>query len=182
MKNILMAFFFSLVVVATAAGETKSVRPQASFGIEGNEIGEKRVAIPAKLPNEVIQLLRSDEDCQRCFEGGTEGEIPPVWLKAFEASEIDLNGDRLQDLIVLPTDGCLFGANIAPFWVFLRTPKGYKMALNVYAHNLDVLKTRTNGYRDLESTSASAVEVFSTLFMFDGKQYVVKKAERTPID
>lgn len=176
MRNILIALIVSLAAVGTAEGKTKSTLPQTRFG------AEEEIVRPVKLPNEVIQILRSDERGQECFGGGTEGKIPPVWLKAFKGSKIDLNADHLQDLIVMPKDACLYGANIVPYWVFLQTPKGYEMVLSDYSLGFEVLKTRTNGYLDLESTSATAVEVFSNVFMFDGKQYVLKKEERTKIE
>lgn len=179
MKNILLAMILSLAFVATAGGETKPASPQTDFQVVGDdEIDAKNIKIPAKLPNEVIQILRLDERNQGCLGGGSDGEIPAAWFKAFKASEIDLNADRLQDLIVMPADACLYGANIVPFWVFLQTPKGYRLVLNVSSHGLEVLKTKTNGYSDISATRATAIQVFSSVFRFNGKQYEIKKTSR----
>lgn len=166
MRNLLIAMFFSLAFVATAEGETKSAPPQTSFGVE------EELKIPAKLPNDVLEILKQDERNQTCLEIKSANDMPAAW---FKASEIDLNADRLQDLIVMAEDACLYGANIAPFWIFLQIPKGYKLVLNVYSLSLEVLKTKTNGHSDISATSATAVRVFSSVFRFNGERYETQK-------
>jgi hypothetical protein len=65
----------------------------------------------------------------------------------------------------------LFGANIVPFWIFRNTPQGHELALSVSALGLDVLNTKTNGYRDIRTTTATASSGYAISFKFNGKKY-----------
>jgi len=77
---------------------------------------EESVIQPVPIPDAILAMLRSDSEVRtsRCVdEGQTSPDISASW---FEASQIHLDGPEEIDLLVKAKDGCLFGANIGPFW------------------------------------------------------------------
>lgn len=76
-----------------------------------------------------------------------------------------------MDLVVQPVNPKLFGANIGPFWVFRNTPHGYELLLVVDALELEILRTKSNGLRDIRTTRVTAREVLQTNYEYDGKKY-----------
>ncbi|HVF55387.1 MAG TPA: hypothetical protein VM934_04505 [Pyrinomonadaceae bacterium] len=152
------------VTAADASGQASSRNEQTSFGLE------EPVRRPAPIPQDVLRGLGQDERVQSCLarNGNAAVEIPASW---FVASNIHLNADKLPDLIVKPENACLFGANIGPFWVFRNTGRGYALALRVDTLGLEVLPARTRGYRNIRTTAASARQVFTRVFRFNGQSY-----------
>lgn len=135
---------------------------QSAFGIE------YPVQKPAKLPDTVLSILKTDERVAACQKQNSAAVVPD-W---FVASEIHLSKESAPpDLIVQPQNECLASANIEPFWVFRRTEKGYSLALMTYAADLEVVGTRTHGYRDIRVTQEGEVRSVAAIFRFDGKEY-----------
>ena len=64
-------------------------------------------------------------------------------------------------------------AGISWFWVFRQAGKRYELVLKAAGNGLDVLKTRNNGYRDLQTATLGQAGRFvtTTTFRFDGKRY-----------
>lgn len=144
----------------------KPFSPQATFGLEA------KMDSPVKLSNDVLEILKADERSQDCLQRDGLHDVPATW---FEASEIDLNTDGLQDIIVKPEYACLWGANIGPFWVFLNTSGGHRLVLETNSLGIDVLKTKSHGVFDIHAVKASAVELFHDVFKFNGERYELKK-------
>ena len=125
----------------TPQSSSERQREQTNFG------AEEEIEHPVPVPQEVLQILRRNERNQRLLaKGQTPDEMPASW---FVASEINLRDDNLADLIVMAAEPRLLGANIVPFWIFRNTLKGHELILSVSALSLDVLNTKTNGYRDI---------------------------------
>lgn len=130
---------------------------------------ETEIASPVNVPEDVLEALRSDKRNQTCLaENESAKKIVASW---FSASKIHLNSDGLPDLVVTATNPCLFGANLHPFWIFRKTPRGHKLVLSVSALGLEVLSTRSKGYRNIRTTVATATTVGNTVFRFDGIKY-----------
>jgi hypothetical protein len=139
----------SSVALAQAPGGAK--HEQTHFALE--EPFERSVP----LPPSVLKILRADKSNREGFEGcpgrGAEKEIPASW---FVASEATLKRGESPGLVVRAENGCLWGANIGPFWVFRRVNGRYELVLSQSALGLELLNTRTNGYRDIETCAAVA--------------------------
>jgi hypothetical protein len=138
---------------------------------------------PLALSEDVMQILRKDDILLRtsksCLEKGQVAEqIPDSW---FVASQVHLDGSHEIDLVVLPKNGCLNGANVGPFWVVQKTSKGCQVVLSGGGHNLEILSTRSKGYRDIQLTSATATKVSTSVFRFDGHRYQIYQAKSEPI-
>lgn len=137
---------------------------------------EEAIRNPTSVSEEVLQILRSDERNRTCLAANeSPGDIPTSW---FVASEVNLNHDALPDLVVTAANPCLFGANINPFWIFYGTPRGQQLALSVSALSLEVLNTRTKGFRDIRASAATATEVFITIYSFDRGEYRRQRPSR----
>jgi hypothetical protein len=94
-------------------------------------------------------------------------KLPPAW---FRVSEAHLSGGNDHSLIVM-ADGRLRGANLTTFWVFRASAGGYEPLLSEPAHDLLIKDTISNGYRDIELSSASEAISWRDVFRFDGKSY-----------
>jgi len=133
---------------------------------------EKKPSNPVEIPKEVLKVLRKDQRNQQILANQkTVSEIPSSW---FVAENINLNGDNLPDLIVLADNNDLFGANLAPFWIFLASQKGYTLVLSTNAHSLAISQAETGGYHDIQASSATAKAIRTAIYKFDGSQYVAK--------
>jgi hypothetical protein len=90
--------------------------------------------------------------------------------RQFTASRIHL-GDGIIGLVVMGPP-----ANNAPFWVLRRTGAGYRLVLDTIAAGLDILNTKTNGFRDIEAGSSTSVGSWASYgFQFDGRYYQLTK-------
>jgi hypothetical protein len=96
------------------------------------------------------------------------------------ASEVHLAGPSEKDIVVMAV-GSLRGANITRFWVFRPTDRRFEMLLDARVHDLIVKKSRSNGYRDIELLSATAVTVSTVIVRFDGTKYQTYKTRSETI-
>ena len=170
--------------ILVPAQNTKS-REQSHFNSEQGDVGS--VARPVSLPKGALDVLRRDQRVLHCARNQniSADQIPVKW---FTASEIHLDGPVETDFVVLPrfdldlkpSNVCLMGANIGPFWVLAEMPKGYKLLLATSTLGLIVLDSRTKGYRDIKSVSESDV-VTTVIFKFDGQKYRVYRSSQKPI-
>jgi hypothetical protein len=154
--------------------------PKEQFSFSAEDEGVRQ---PASLPEDVLNILRSDKRVSICEqnEGIAPSQVPGDW---FTGSEIHLDGPNETDVIVRPgtpsnwkpgagvpsPNACLFGANTIQFWVFSETPHA-KLLLSVGAHDLTVLDTKGNSYRDVEIDVGSLRGVYTAIFRFDGQMY-----------
>ncbi len=68
-------------------------------------------------------------------------------------------------------NACFIGPYTSKWWVLRKTRDGYKIALSVDAHDLEVRKTTRNGYRDILASISTLQGTTATLYRFDGKKY-----------
>ena len=152
---------------AFAQASRRPQKEQTHFG------AEVRIRTPVEIPTDILSILREDKHNQTCLKAGeSPANIPGSW---FVASRIRLNGDRFGDFVITARNDCLLGANIVPFWIFRTTRKGHELILSVSALGLDVLKTKTNNYRDIRAAAATAQRVHTTVLKFNGEQYRIQK-------
>jgi len=184
-RKALLYLLIAQAVGCTAHPQNARNSEQRHFSMEQEIVPVRR---PVNVPPEVLEILRRDELATRSGDARRPpSEIPATW---FVGSEIHLNGPNEIDLVVLPRlletvpaeNAHLFGANVARFWVFRKTPTGYNLVFAESVHDLEVLLSRTKGYRDLRTTSATAVSVTILLFRFNGVKYDLYKKVTKPED
>lgn len=156
-------FFVLVVVVISAAfGASAQGKVQTIFNLEED------VAKKASIPDAVIAVLKSDKRVDACFREKGEGANEAEW---FEASEIDLNSDKRMDLIVKAKDGCLFGANQGPFWIFQNEKDGYQQIFSASGLQLAVLPKKANSFNQIKVSKAVAMKPASRTFSFKKGKY-----------
>ncbi len=134
---------------------------------------EDKIEHPVAIPADVLDALRADKlPKERCLsQVGSGDRIPASW---FTASEIHLHDAALADLIVQPSeaDPCMGGADNTSYWVFRKRPEGHQLVLTGRSFGLNIMKTRTNGYRDVRMMVFSPrLGEVGTIFKFNGKKY-----------
>jgi hypothetical protein len=148
--------------------------PPTSFSAEDDKFPH---AVP--LPDCVRRLLANDDHVANTlnYEHLSREQLPADW---FTASEQKLaQGD--ETYLVVMGAGMMRGANINPFWVFRQSTKYCDLLLSAGAHDLEVLKTKTNGLPDVKIAAATAVLYFESEYTFDGHSYQVVKRASQPI-
>lgn len=170
-----------LTAVALAQGDDQT-HPQEQTVFSADTIpGQQQVSKPVEVPDAALQVLRdtlsrSAINCIKNVNQFTPDQVSASW---FVGSEIHLNGPEELDLIVQPKDmqqspspnRCLFGAHVVPFWVLRNKDGRYTMLLETYADALQVLNSRTNWYRDIQTFSTTATTHTSILYKMDVAQY-----------
>jgi hypothetical protein len=126
-----------------------ALHEQSHFDVE-YEFGMHSIQRPKNVPKDVLRILGSGTRrvlaCANAESLSTD-QIPQYW---FVASEIHLYSSAQTDLIVQPrfdpqtppSNRCLFGANIGPFWVFRGTNNGHQLIFSADGHDLIVLDSR----------------------------------------
>jgi hypothetical protein len=176
------ALALTLAVSTLAAPGTHAQRRRARTPAEQTEFGSETVmSSPVKMPKDVVaQMLETDggrlKECLK-EEGQTEADVP----KHFAASEVNVNDDGARDLIVQAQSLCFMGAHLTVWWVFsknegesgARSRPGYELVFTGGGDGLTILKTATNGFRDIEtmSFSGAGTQFSYTVWKFDGGGY-----------
>jgi hypothetical protein len=165
-RNFVQYVSFVLLALAIRAGQaqrTDWARQQTSFS-ETSPIQH-----PVPLPPDVLKLLlRRPEVMQNWAEITDAEKKNPAHL--FTAAEIDLGTSGDVDLIV--EGGLLMsGADNDWFWIVRSAHKNPSIVLFAGGNSLEVLGAKTNGYRDIRSEWASASEVITEIYKFDGVRY-----------
>lgn len=148
----------------SAKGQVSRSSEQTVFSAE-----DAQVKSPVPIPKNIFEILKEDTTVKGALE---DEHIPPENLPTswFSASTIHLSKHNKLDLIVVGNPP-LSGGNLAMFWVFRATASGHELVLNTSAHSLEVMNTRWNGHKDIETIGATAVAVTTVLYRFDGKKY-----------
>ena len=162
-----------LLVVELLATTAKSHQAKENSPQEQTRFGlEESVARPVSIPEAVLSILGDDSEVRTsgcAVNDQTANKISASW---FEASQIHLDGPKEVDLLVKAKDGCLFGANIGPFWIFRKTQQGYELLLTVNALGVRLLSRTTNGHKDISSGAVAGGKFVSVFYQFDGHRYV----------
>lgn len=169
----LCAFIFALLWCPDPAWcQSAHALEQTSFQLE------EPVKHPAPLPRAVLEKLRAETRDTTCPNSKAATDFDDSW---FGASEVTLRRGELPALVVKAENACLWGANIGPFWVFRHSKTGYEIVLSESALGLEVLNTRTNGYRDIQLSAATARDVLTAVYKFKNGKYGVAIKRTKPI-
>lgn len=175
-KNVALLVIFCCCAAQIFAQSRKS--EQTSFS------SEDKIKKAVKLPANALKQLGEYDDrhlagCQKdSFLRKTKA------VEHFAVSTINFNDDRLDDLIVQAQTPCFMGAHNTTFWIFIRSNQkanaDYKLIFDVAADYLKVSDTSTKNFRDIETASHTAVELYTIRWKFDGEKY--QKSECTISD
>lgn len=160
-----------LLLYSPMVGQSNRVRKteeQTSFG------SETPIATSVKLPQNVLEQLAEVQDgrLKQCQHSDLrESDI----ANHFAASAVNINNDGESDLFVQAQTLCFMGAHSTTFWIFTKVEQrlfpGYDLVFSQSTDWLELLKTSTNSYRDIRTAGHTALEVYSTVWTFDGRKY-----------
>jgi len=150
------------------------VREQTNFSAE-----DEGVLHPVPITEEVFALLLQDKRVRNFLTppNPTDPDAPKALTeedlrkRCFSAAVVHLHGTKSNDLVV-EGQGDLRGANVIPFWVFIDTPQGMKLAMHASEHDIFVENKRWHGYRTIEIASMNCCTIWRVWLRFDGKEYV----------
>jgi hypothetical protein len=155
-------------VPAQSASSDGHTREQVSFGSEDDF--QRAVPLPAAALQAILAAKFPDDDLERYAKdkGIRAAEIPATW---FVASAVRLSQVPDSGLVVRAENACLYGAHIVPFWVLAKRSATYKVALVDRADALDVLGSRTNGYRNIQLFFFSGADLDYLKFCYRDGEY-----------
>ena len=168
--------FLVAVVCDVAAKDKQNTVSSEQVHFSAEDAGVKR---PVSIPKDVLEILAQDETVQSELEDENirPQNIPSSW---FSASAIHLTTSGKNDLVVVGQPP-VSGGNVALFWIFSATSRGYRTVLMAPAHDLVIEKKYWNHYKEIELLSATAEVVSTVLCRFDGTEYKVYKSQSRPI-
>ena len=122
----------------------------------------------AKLFNQVLSDFKDLRDCMEQEEGGLRKAQEGMTIE-----EVDLNRDGVNEYQVEMSGPCACGMVNCSIYVYRKTEQGFEAILDDAAGlGMELLKTSTNGYRDLRVTARdTAATQAETVYKFDGKRY-----------
>ncbi|MGH9774745.1 MAG: hypothetical protein ACRD50_07335 [Candidatus Acidiferrales bacterium] len=103
--------------------------------------------------------------------------MPEDW---FTASDVHLSGNPREVDLVVMGDHIARGPNSSAFWVLRQSSGGYKLVFRTDAHDLMLLKTKTNELRDIRTAFSSLLYNSTAEFRFTGNVYQVAKRTLQP--
>lgn len=166
----LLAIFFLMAIAMAFSQKSSSVHEQTSF-VEDSPLDR---TVP--IPQNVLGLLSQREEVKENLQEVSEAERKDL-AQFFSASQIHLGPADEIDLIVKGNEG-MGGADGAWFWVVRSAYKNPVIVLWEAGNGLNVLTTRTNGYRDIWTGWNSPSEELTELYKFDGGSYKLAKKSR----
>lgn len=138
-----------------------------SAKISENQKHEIAAAIEIHLRSEYSHdEIVSDEEIR-------PGETPKERALETRIVLVDLNDDGISEVIAQGSDDldCSPTGN-CPFWIFKKSPHGYKLLLDSFGQTFTVQKAVTKGFHDIVvSTHHSATESGLAEFRYDGECY-----------
>ena len=101
------------------------------------------------LPDAIVRALGTDERVLSCTEGTRDGvsRFAPDWVAV---RRVDLDDDGRADWLVNGRHACLRDGDTVGWWVYADTVGAPRLLLaSAMATSLEVLPSRTQGFRDL---------------------------------
>jgi hypothetical protein len=122
----------------------------------------------AKLFTQVLSDFKDLRECMEQEEGGLRKGQENMTIE-----EVDLNRDGVNEYQVEMSGPCACGMVNCSIYVYRKKDQGFEAILDDAAGlGLEVLKTSSNGYRDLRVTARdTAATQAETVYKFDGKRY-----------
>lgn len=135
------------------------------------------VVVMAQQPNEPVraklfnEVLSNSKDLRECLEQ-EEGGLRKA-QEDMNVEEHDLNRDGVKEYEVEISGPCACGMVNCSIYMYRKTEQGFELILDDAAgYGVELLKTSTNGYRDLRVTARdTAATQGQTTYKFDGKRY-----------
>jgi hypothetical protein len=181
-KAKLVIVVLSSVTLPLVLGQTRAPKapPRASSAEQRRfSVEDESVKRPARLPAAVARMLAKDPAVQEALKNldRSADQLPSSW---FLVSEVHLSSAEEKDLVVIG-QGPVLGGNVTSFWIFRPKQGDFELILKCVGHNVAIKDTRSEGYRDVEMTAATADRVSRVLYKFNGSQYEAYPGGSEPV-
>ena len=135
--------------------------------------------IRSKLFKQVLADYPDVRECVEKEEGGTRKAEEDMTV-----TEVDVNRDGVSEYEVELSGQCTCGMVNCSIYLYRQSAAGYESLLpDAAGLGLELLKTTTNGYRDLQiDYRDTAATQGSTTYKFDGKQYREARSTITQVE
>jgi hypothetical protein len=127
------------------------------------------LAQSSQIKKQLVEQMISNGDIRKsCVK--EQGGV----LKAVNIQLEYLDNDKQPEYVVSGDGSCCVGARRCANWIYQKTANGYR---KIYGGadgdqaDLEFLKTKTKGYRNIRSTTYSGNEAFTAIFKFNGSHY-----------
>jgi len=129
---------------------------------------DDKQAVRAKLFEMVINDSKDVRECLEQEEGGLRKAQEDM-----NVEEHDLNRDGVNEYEVELSGPCACGMVNCSIYIYRKTAQGFESILDdASGYGVELLKTSTNGYRDLRVTARdTAATQGQVTYKFDGKRY-----------
>ena len=169
----LILFFGCLFI--QGSGQSKKIKQSENFKEQTSFSSEEKISNAVKLPPNILKQLARYDDGQ--LEKCQQDKLTRKRNAAahFAASKINLNDDKQSDFIVQAQTLCFMGAHNTTFWIFTdsksKSAEKYQLTFDIAVDFLKILNTSTKGFRDIETASHTAVELYTINWKYDGEKY-----------
>ena len=136
--------------------------------VQAQQQHDDKQDLRAKLFNQVLSDFKDLRECFEQEEGGLRKAQENMTIE-----EVDLNADGVKEYQVEMSGPCACGMVNCSIYMYRKTDAGFEAILDDAAGlGVEVLKTSSNGYRDLRVTARdTAATEAETVYKFDGKRY-----------
>jgi len=156
----------SVVAVGISVAQDKkahATHEQTRF-VEGDPL-QQAVGLSAN----VLKVLLETEEGKQGLAFANDSQQKNA-ARLFQAREIHLSGPDEVDLIVVGIPP-MTGADNGWFWLVRSANKNPQVVLFSGGNTLELMGSKTLGYRDIRSVFSTASETRKAIYHFDGKQY-----------
>jgi hypothetical protein len=173
MGRLQSSFLIFICITISVTGDCFAQKYDQSF------YGEETFQDAVSIPPSVLAAIERDWQINGCRNPKTGEPFSHGW---FEATYIDLNRDRYEDLLVKAKDpnGC-FNGNAVSFWVFRNAGGKFNRVFSDYTLTVEITKMVSNWHFGLRTGRCSASICFNKLFTFNGQEYVLKREWEEPL-
>lgn len=159
--------WFALIAITVHGQSTPPAREQSIFN-ENNPILR-----PVSLPPGALKALLQRKEVRDNLREMADPDRNNV-AQFFTAAEAHLGDGNQTDLVVVGKFP-MSGADNTWFWVIRSARKEPSAVLFAGGYTLELLASRTKGYRDVRCTWSSPQETSTKVYKFDGTSYKLWK-------
>jgi len=150
----------------------QSQKPQATEGqtyFREDEPLQKHVPLTGSVIDVLLQTELAKQGLD--YASNSQRQNPG---KMFRAAEVHLTSPDQVDLVVIGKSP-MSGADAGWFWVLRSAHKQPKVVLSDSGNSLELMNSRTNGYKDIRIFAATAGLTKHSMYHFNGQEYILWK-------
>jgi hypothetical protein len=165
---------FAIILVMASLGFPAAEREESNVAHEQTiftEGGPLQRSVP--LSADVLKVLLATKEAKQGLAFVGESQQSNV-TQLFRASEVHLSGPKEVDLVVIGVPP-MAGVDHGWFWLVRSARKNPEILLFAGGDSLELMESRTLGYRDIRSVLPLASETHFSVYHYDDEYYKLWK-------